>query len=264
LAGLAGRYLDAQSEVLVRTDVGLRRGHDAVHEARVATRRYRSVLRELGTVFDAARWAELDAALKEYASALGEVRDRHVLRSHLDDALAQLPPELVLGPVAARIHQLLAAEEAAAMNRLAKQMRTRRHYALLAELRAWREELPVVRDRPASRVARVLGKAERKVGKRIAAAPAGAGRDAALHRARKAAKRGRYVAELARPELGGSAKRARRRMKKAQQRLGMRQDSVVAAEFLRRAGAAAAAAGENGFTFGLLYEREQARAAHLG
>lgn len=263
LAGLAGGYLDAQTDVLVRTDVALRRGQDAIHEARVATRRYRSVLRELGGVFDAERGAALDAELKWYASALGEVRDRQVLRSHLAMALADVPAELVLGPVAARISEMLGAEEADADAKLAKQMRTKRYYALLAELRAWREEPPVAKDRPASQVARLLAKAERKVAKRIAAAPSGAGRDVALHRARKAAKRGRYLAELGRPVLGGDAKRAGKRMKNKQKQLGLRQDRVVAAAFLRRAGAAASAGGENGFTFGLLYEREQARAAEL-
>jgi CHAD domain-containing protein len=261
LSGLAGGYLDTQADVLVRGDIALRRGQDAIHETRVATRRYRSVLRELGDLFDAARAAALDAELRWYADALGAVRDRHVLREHLDRQLADLPPELVLGPVAARIHQMLAAEERDASEALAAVMRTKRYYALLAEVRAWREALPLADDRPSSDVARYLDKAVRRVGTRIAAAPEGAGRDEALHRARKAAKRGRYLAELARPELGADAKKLRDRMKKTQQRLGLRQDAVVAAEFLRRAGAAAAADGENGFTFGLLYEREQVRAA---
>jgi CHAD domain-containing protein len=219
-------------------------------------------------VFDAERAAALDAELKWYAAALGDVRDRQVLRSHLDAALAEVAPELVLGPVAARMHTMLAAEEADAAARLAKQLRTKRHYALLADLRSWRESLPVAHDRPASQLTRqltrLLAKAERKVAKRIAAAPPGTGRDAALHRARKAAKRGRYLAELAQPELGAAATRAKKRMKKRTQQLGLRQDSVLAAAFLLRAGAAASASGENGFTFGLLYERELAKAARLG
>jgi CHAD domain-containing protein len=192
------------------------------------------------------------------------VRDRHVLREHLERALAAVPPELVLGPVRTRIRQMLTAEERDAAAQLAAAMRTKRYYALLAELCAWREELPVVSDRPASDISSYVRRAERKVRKRIAAAPAGAGHDAAMHRARKAAKRARYVAELAVPELGGRAKAARKRMKKTQQRLGLRQDAVVAAQFLRRAGAAASAGGENGFTFGLLYQRELDRAAALG
>jgi CHAD domain-containing protein len=263
LAGLAGTYLDAQAAELVCTDIALRRRQNEIHDARVATRRYRSVVRELSVLFEPARAAALDAELKHLADALGEVRDRHVLRAHLDKELAELPPGLVLGPVADRIHQLLAAEEADAAERLAAQLRTKRHYALLAEVRAWREQLPVEDDRPAGDVARILRKAERKVTRRIAGAPKGEGRDEGLHRARKAAKRARYVAELARPELGKQAKAARRRMKKTQDRLGRRQDRVVAAEFLRRAGVAADAARHNGFTFGLLYAREQARTAEL-
>jgi CHAD domain-containing protein len=49
-------------------------------------------------------------------------------------------------------------------------------------------------------------------------------------------------------------------MKKTQERLGDRQDRIVAAEFLRRMAATADLAGENGFTYGLLYERECTRA----
>lgn len=258
LAGLAGAYLDAQAAEMVRTDIALRRGHNEIHDARVATRRYRSVLRELGVLFDPERAAALDIELKHFADTLGEVRDRQVLRAHLDKELAKLPPALVVGPVAGRIHELLAAEETDATVLLAAQLRTKRHYALLAELRAWREQLPVVDDRPAADIARVLRKAERKVARRLAAAPEGGGRDEAMHRARKAAKRARYVAELARPELGKRAKTARTRMKKTQDRLGRRHDRVVAAEFLLRAGAAARM---NGFTFGVLYAHEQSRTA---
>jgi CHAD domain-containing protein len=260
LSALVGSYLDAQTDALIRGDIDLRRGRNAIHDTRVATRRYRSVLRVLGELFDPERAAALDAELAWYSSGLGAVRDSHVLRTHLDRELADLPPELVMGPVATRIHQTLAAEEQEASVRLAALMRTKRYFALLAELSAWREQLPTVVDESAANIAGYLDKAERKVRRRIANAPAGAGRDEALHRARKAAKRARYIGELSRPELGKQGNSVRKRMKKTQERLGLRQDRVVAAEFLRRVAAAAGAAGENGFTYGLLYERERSRA----
>jgi CHAD domain-containing protein len=260
LAGLVGSYLDRQIEAMVRGDVTQRRGGDAIHDTRVATRRYRSVLRVLGALFDPERAAALDAELAWYSSGLGAVRDSHVLRTHLDRELADLPPGLIIGPVAARIDATLAHDEHDASVRLAAQMRTKRYFALLAELSAWREQVPVVADEPAANIADYLDKAQRKVRLRIAAAPKGAGRDEALHRARKAAKRARYIAELSRPELGDQGDSVRKAMKKTQERLGVRQDRVVAAEFLRRVGAAAIAAGENGFTYGLLYERERSRA----
>ena len=263
LAGLAGSYLDAQADAIVRGDIALRRGSPVVHQTRVATRRYRSVLRVLGGLFDAERASALDAELAWFAGALGLVRDHQVLAEHLDDELAELPPELVLGPVRSRIRETLNAEELESAARLAELMRTERYFALLAELAAWREQLPVAADEPVENVARYLAKARRKVKRRISHAPAGEGRDAALHRARKAAKRARYVAELAVPELGKNADKVRKSAKQVQSRLGLRQDHVVAAQFLRRVGAVAGSTpGENGFTFGLLFEHEltQARA----
>ena len=80
-----------------------------------------------------------------------------------------------------------------------------------------------------------------------------------LHRARKAAKRARYAAELRRPlDKSSAVKRAEKHYKRIQRVLGDHQDSVVASDVLRRfALTAGTAAGENGFTFGLLYAREQ-------
>jgi CHAD domain-containing protein len=259
LAGLICAYLDEQFDALVAGDIALRRGEDAIHRTRVATRRYRSVLRVLGNQFDAERAVALDNDLRWFAAALGEVRDKQVLRKHLHRELDELPPELILGPVSARIDRMLAAEEQEAVDRLAKLMRTQRYFGLWAQLRDWHDEPPLVRHESARRMRRYGKKAQRKVRKRLEDAPDTAGRDEALHRARKAAKRARYIAELSAPVLGAAAESTVDRMKKLQDRLGLRQDRVVAAEFLRRAGAGAATGGENGFTFGLLYERQLAR-----
>jgi CHAD domain-containing protein len=261
LSGLVEAYLDAQADAIVRGDIDLRLGHAAVHATRVGTRRYRSVLRVLGGIFEPGRAEALDAELAWFAGALGEVRDLQVLQAHLADSLAELTPELVVGPVAQRIHEAIAAEEQAASTRLAALMRTRRYFALLALLRAWRAELPVATDGPAEDIAGYLAKAERSVRRRLKAVPTGTGRDEALHDARKAAKRARYIAELSTPELGKTARLTANRMKATQERLGLRQDRIVAAGFLRRVAPAAAASGQDTFTYGLLYERELSRAA---
>ncbi|HET7074789.1 MAG TPA: CHAD domain-containing protein [Mycobacterium sp.] len=81
--------------------------------------------------------------------------------------------------------------------------------------------------------------------------------DALLHRARKAAKRARYAAELCRP-LGKGAVRKIKYYKKIQSLLGDHQDTVVATEALwRMTLAAGTTLGENGFSYGILYSREQ-------
>lgn len=257
LGDLLSTYLAAQHQAILRGDIDMRRGNEAIHDTRVATRRYRSTLRVFADVLDSPRADQLDAELKWYAAALGEVRDRQVMRRHLDGALAALPPELVMGPVADRIHQTLDSEQREAVRKLDEVMRGERYFALLRELSSWREELPVVGHRPAAKVRGYLAKSERKVARRLDAVPAGDGRAAALHRARKAAKRARYTAELGRPVIGKPAKKVRKRMKAMQDRLGGGQDAVITAEFLRRLGAAAGSRqGENGFTFGILYQRE--------
>lgn len=101
-------------------------------------------------------------------------------------------------------------------------------------------------DRLAGRMARAL------------ALRPGKDADAALHQARKAAKKTRYATEPARASLGKPAKRFGKRIKAVQQVLGDHQDSVVARDTLRGLALAAQAAGEPGFTWGLLYGREQA------
>lgn len=276
LAGLVGRYLDEQFQALSAADLELRRGRQPIHQARVATRRYRSVLRVFGDLLEAPRRDALDAELAWYAGLLGQLRDCQVLRAQLADAVASLPSDLVLGPVAATIEEQLAAEQAAARTELDRELSGERYLALSAELTAWHRQPPFTEAarRPAAKVSRYLERAERKLAKRLRTARraatgsatelAGIGgpntADELLHRARKAAKRARYTGELARPQLG---KRAHRLVKSAtalQDRLGEYQDGVVASQLLLRLGAAAGVRpGENGFTYGLLYARLRQR-----
>jgi CHAD domain-containing protein len=264
VAELLQGYLDTQYAVILAGDLALRQGPAAVHGIRTAVRRYRSVLRELEPVLDAERAVHLEGELRWWALALGEVRDREVLRSHLAAAVAQLPGELVLGPVAARIEETVSTEERDARAALDRLMRTKRYFALLAELAAWHEQVPADERVPADVVARYVAKATHRTRRRLKRARRGQGtpeHDAQLHSARKAAKRARYLAELARPELGKKAHKAGRKMKRVQRRLGRHQDHVIAAQFLRRVGAVAGTApNENGFTFGLLFESESAAA----
>jgi CHAD domain-containing protein len=111
----------------------------------------------------------------------------------------------------------------------------------------------------AKRVRDYVDLAERKADKRLRKA----GDAEALHSARKAAKRLRYVAELAAatdPTLASVAKKGKSR----QTDLGEHQDAVVAADFLRRLGAAVGTTpGHNGFTYGLLMANELHDAAAI-
>lgn len=90
--------------------------------------------------------------------------------------------------------------------------------------------------------------------------PPGEGRDVALHETRKAAKRLRYATEAVKPTLGKLAARLRKRLKSVQELLGEHQDSAVSRPVLRELAAQAHLDGGNGFTYGLMYATEAARA----
>jgi CHAD domain-containing protein len=256
-------YLQAQYAALITGDLALRRGHDVIHATRVATRRYRSVLHVFADLFDADRADALDIELAWYANLLGQVRDLQVLREHLDRIVHTLPPELVLGPVSARIDEHLVSQTLKAREQLTREMRSKRYVALLAELKLWYQQPPLTSgaNQPPTDVATFLNRAQRTLAKRLRQAARPGASDERLHRARKASKRSRYTAELATPVLGKKAKRIVKRSTELQDILGKHQDSIVAGEVLLRLGATAGTRpGENGFTFGLLHAHEQHRA----
>lgn len=259
LHGVVGAFIGELCDTLVRADVDLRRERDVVHRARVATRRLRSVLRAFAQEVDETSARHLDAELGWYALHLGAVRDCQVLRARLLDSVAELPPELVLGPVAARITELLSTRERDARTALTRVRDGERYRTLLADLRAWRNDVPwAAPDRRGHDVEDYVIGAERLVNKRLKQARRAADPEHALHRARKAGKRARYVAELAEPVLGKRARALAKRLADLQDDLGDLQDGVIAAQFLQVAGAQAGVTpGENGFTFGILWAREQ-------
>lgn len=100
-----------------------------IHPTRVGTRRFRSTLRVFAEYVDPERARAFDAELSWYAALLGEVRDREVQRARFGKAVAALPAEQVLGPVAARIENYLWAEQATHRLALDKAMTGRRYLA---------------------------------------------------------------------------------------------------------------------------------------
>ncbi len=80
-----------------------------------------------------------------------------------------------------------------------------------------------VLTKPVRRAARACGVPSRLC-------PVAEDQDAAIHDARKAAKRARHAAEAARTALGGTARRQAARTKKLQELLGNHHDTVVTAE----------------------------------
>ena len=81
---------------------------------------------------------------------------------------------------------------------------------------------------------------------------------------RKAAKRARYAAEAAVPAIGEAARRQAARARELQQLLGDHHDSVVARAVLLDLAAQARAAGQDTFSYGLMYQGQACQAAKTG
>ena len=255
--GLA-QYMTEQIDAIFDSDLGLRRGHDPIHDTRVAIRRLRSTLRVFGKLLDPSEVGNLDEELRWFAGLLGEVRDCQVQRRRFGNVLADWPPELVLGPVANRINTDLHSVQLQARRQVADAMNSPRYLDILTTLQRWRATPPVAKPLTIKALKKRARRAERKADRRLAAAIRTGDGDL-LHRARKAAKRARYAAELIGPvDKPKSAKKTVKHYKRIQRILGEHQDSVVASDTLYRlAITAGTTAGENGFTYGLLYAREQ-------
>ncbi|MFI6659347.1 CHAD domain-containing protein [Streptomyces sp. NPDC050523] len=261
-------YVREQRDALVELDPAVRQDtYDSVHRMRVATRRMRSAFLSYAKVLDRTVTDPIGEELKWLAGELGVDRDQEVLAERLTAALTELPRTLVYGPVRTRLRTWMHARHGGSRRRLIGVLDSTRYLTLLDSVDALVAEPPLLRAAAGS-PEKVIGKAVRKdfgklagmVEQAIAAEP-GTERDLALHEARKKAKRTRYAAEAAIASLGDPATALAKSMKSLQNLLGDHQDSVMTRQTLRELSAVAHAAGENVFTYGLLYGREEARAA---
>lgn len=256
-------YLRTQTVTLKSLDPMVRGDEpDSVHQMRVATRRMRSALRSFGHVIGHGGTGRLATELKWLGGVLGEARDAEVLVGHLEESLRPIAAELVIGPVRARVQGHFAAARADARTAVLTALGSPRYFSLLDELDQLLAQPPQTpqAQQPAAAVLPAAARHARKqVRRRMRHArhtAPGPSRNEALHRARKAAKRARYAGELMAPAIGKKASRFARQMKKVQSVLGDHQDAVIARHAARELGISAHLAGENAFTYGLLYERD--------
>jgi CHAD domain-containing protein len=232
----------------VRADV-----YDSVHQMRVTTRKIRSLLQSSESTFGLSDDAWILDELRQLASVLGIARDAEVLAERYEKALDELPEELVRGPVRERLVDGANRRYRAGWRRSLAGMRSPRYFRLLDAL----EDLVAAEppplepgEAPPSDTTIESGyKRVRKHAKRADTAET-EHRDEALHRIRKGAKRLRYTAAAT------GAKKVSDAAKSIQSLLGDHQDSVVSRLHLSQQAEAAHAAGEDTFTYGLLYERE--------
>jgi CHAD domain-containing protein len=231
----------------VRADV-----YDSVHQMRVTTRKIRSLLQATEGAFGISDDAWVLDELRQLAAILGVARDAEVLAERYERTLDELPAELVRGPVRERLVDGAKKHYEAGLRRSLIAMRSKRYFQLLDAL----DGLVAIEPPPAPPGEEppqlTIDAAYKRIRKaaKAAAEAADVDRDEALHRIRKGAKRLRYTAAAT-----GDGKISER-AKTIQTLLGDHQDSVVSRTHLSRQAEAAHTAGEDTFTYGLLYQVE--------
>ena len=259
IAELVSAAFSNSTRHLILNDPGVRLGDhpEAVHDARVSTRRLRSDLKTLLPLLDESAVTLLRDELQWLGGSLGAVRDTDVLAEglcHLSKKLHSedsLPIESLVG----QVHQ----ERQERYVTLRNNLNDDRYITLLETLVRFAFRAPLVLPVGAPSTARRIGvKLARKAWKRVRKQVDGLGpdpQDAALHELRKRVKRARYAAELIDPLGHGGASDFAVQLADLQDVLGQLQDSVVADHWLRSRLARVVTSRE-AFAAGALHARE--------
>jgi CHAD domain-containing protein len=246
---------------LFRHEAGVRTGEDpeAVHQARVATRRIRSTLRTFSKLLDEEWTDRLRADLKWLANLLGQVRDTDVLLERFAEHLAELPADDQ--KAGRRLLARLSEQRDQARRRLLGAMAQDKYADLLDDLVAAAAAPALLpgADRPA---AEVMPPLVRKPWKKLRKEVRKAGDDPPdeeLHQIRIRAKRARYAAEAVEPVFGKPAETFADAVADIQSVLGDHQDAVVGEAWLREA--AGTSRRDVALVAGMLIAAERAAAA---
>lgn len=246
------RAVAEQIDELLIWDRGVRADvDDAVHQMRVTIRTIRSLLQAAQDSFGLPDIAEILDELQELGGVLGTARDAEVLGERYRQALEQLTPELVRGPVRERLVDGAQHRYQSGLRRSLTAMRSVRYFRLLDALDALVAEAEPTTPGPHTAPVTINAayKRVRKAAEAASHTDDGEQRNLALHRIRKRAKRLRYTAAAV------GAKTVSDEAKAIQTLLGDHQDSVVSRTHLIEQAEAAHGAGEDTFTYGLLYQQ---------
>ncbi len=210
---------------------------DAVHQMRVALRRFRSALRTFRPLVDRTRTDPLRAEMRWLATVLGSARDSEVVTARLQEVLARSHADERAPTAHARLDAACSASYGDARRAVDEALSSARYGDLRAELDA-RLAAPPWRGSAERPVSRVVPRLVRRTWVRLRKAHDAAARahpeeaGDLLHEVRKSAKALRYAAEAAAPAYGAKALRLARAAEDVQTLLGDHHDIRVADERL--------------------------------
>ena len=249
---------------LIALDISVRRdAEDAAHQMRVTARRLRSILKTFRPLLDSEWAGSLRAELAWLADSLSTTRDNEVLLDRLMRDVDALPEDLVVGPVRARLEQVLKGNLATGRDSVEATLSSERYVVLLERLvdAAWEPFTAPAGERATGKaIPRLIGKCWHGLSadvSRLSASDAGA-HD--WHQVRIDVKRLRYSCEAAIPMFGRSAERLAKIAAGLQDSLGENQDAVIASDLLHTI-ATSRGGSTIAFTLGLLHARQDEQAS---
>ncbi len=202
---------------------------EALHHARVATRRLRSDLRTFEPLLDSSWSRSLRSDLREPAAVLGAVRDSDVLIHRFEDSAGRLPNPDGVDALVASLVETRAAQRV----QLVAFMASSEYTMLLDRLVEAARDPALARGARSSvkKLNRLVRQPWRRLSKAVNRLPDDPP-DEMLHEIRIRAKRARYAAEAVIPGVGRPARRFAKRAEHLQEVLGIIQDAAVAYEWL--------------------------------
>ena len=242
VADALGRILD--HDYLLRADPS-DPPPDAIHQARVATRRLRSDLKTFRSALDPAWLDHTRAELKWLGGVLGNVRDPDVLAGHLTEAEPRdgdSDSDTDDGG-GVQLRGQLTTQRRTALGELSAVLSGQRYLDLLDRLEMAVRRVPIaavvsgesdVETRAADVLPALVGRQWKVLRRRVRKAGDDPSDDH-LHRIRIGAKQLRYAAELAVPVMGKEARRTAKAAENLQTILGEHHDSVAAVQWLHDA-----------------------------
>ena len=239
--------------------------NDAVHRARLAGRRLRSVMASFGVLLPREVTGPLREELRWLGTVLGHARDPHVSQQRLETLLTEVPHDEVAGPVRRRLDATYAVRLAAGGAALDHALASGRNTDLLARLDQLVAEPPWT-PTAGGRAGEVLPPLVHRDWKRLRRrwkAAAAASDDEVLHELRKSARRLRYGAETLVPVWGDDAERLADATRELSEHLGNRQDLRLVRTDLVEMAEGAEEAGEPSRTWGALLAHTEERRQRL-
>lgn len=228
LLAVAARMARAEDLVLAGDPAG-------VHDLRVALRTARSLLTTYRPLLDDAEVPTLADDLRWAGEELGANRDVEVLQEHLAALARGHGSQAERSEALALAEASVAARMSDGRHRTEDVLGSRRYRSSLDGLRRQAGRL---KHASPDRAVALLAPEWRRTRRRVAAAQASDPRDPrhveVLHRARKAAKRGRYAAEALVPVFGDAPEAMAAAARAVQEALGDHRDALLVRETLRR------------------------------